>query len=413
MTSLYTLPIQLRWTTLSLVIFVLGCASDPVTRPVLAPMTQPDDVLIPIEPEPAPTVANVVVRPLAVRVRPDYPVSYTVRKGDTLWDIAARFLKDPWVWPAIWDVNPQIENPHLIYPGDVISLEYIDGKPRLLVNGEAGRDDASDASRDGDGSQIAIDLGQTSTGKPIVKLSPRIRILRLDQAIPAISADAIEQFTVKPRVLTREKLDSAPYVIGNFDNRLVSAVGDKLYVRGILDDGLALYSIFHPGKALIDPRSEEILGYEAVYVGDAKVLEYGDPTIMQIIKSKRETLTADVLLPLDRSVIGADYVPHVSELSFDGTIISLFDALGNAAQNQVVVINLGKRDGIERGDILGIEEFGGSIRDDIREGLTELVDLPDTRIGIAMVFRVFDRVSYGLIMESTRVVQVGDIITNP
>ncbi|MEM7294930.1 MAG: LysM peptidoglycan-binding domain-containing protein, partial [Pseudomonadota bacterium] len=389
MKSLYTVEVQQRWIALALVIFLSACTSGPVRDEAPAPAPEPEPVVL-AEPEPEPEPAEPIPQPAPepVQVRPDHPAEYIVQKGDTLWDISARFLKDPWVWPAIWDVNPQIENPHLIYPGDVIRLVYIDGSPVLIV--------------DQGGGQVAIDLGQTSSGKPIVKLSPRIRTEQLDQAIPTIPADAIEQFTVNPRVLTREQLDAAPYVVGNFDNRLVSATGNQVYVRGISDDGEALYSIYRPGKALIDPESQDILGYEVAYVGDTKVLEYGDPSTLVITDSNRETLTGDVLLPLNRGRISHNYIPRVPELDFSGSIISLFDALSHAAQNQVVVINLGQRDGMDRGDILGIEKAGAVVRDTVTEEAEDTIKLPDTRIGIAMIFKVFDRVSYGLIMESTR-----------
>lgn len=402
MNLLYTLSVQVRWTALSLLIFFVGCASQPVVEPEPVPEPEPVEVAAP-EPEPEPEVQVTAKveeeQPVAVRIKPDHPEQYTVVRGDTLWDISARFLRDPWVWPAIWDVNPQIENPHLIYPGDIISLVYIDGQPRLVVDREGG--------------QVAIDLGQTTSGKPIVKLSPRVRTEKLDQAIPLVPADAIEQFTVNPRVLTKEQLDTAPYIVGNLDDRLVSASGNQVYARGIDDDGEALYSIFRPGKALIDPESKEILGYEVAFVGDAKVLAYGDPSTLVITESKREALTGDVLLPLNRGKISHNYTPKVSDLDFDGSIISLFNALTHAGQNQVVVINLGQRDGMERGDILGIDQRGTEVRDPVTPVSNDTVKLPDTRIGITMIFRVFDRVSYGLIMESTRVIQIGDIVTNP
>ena len=403
MNLLYTLVVQVRWIALSLVVFTLGCASEPVVEPQPQPDPEPIEVTPVKAPEPEPEVQVTPKvedqQPVAVRIKPDHPEQYIVVRGDTLWDISARFLKDPWVWPAIWDVNPQIENPHLIYPGDVISLVYIDGQPRLVV--------------DRDGGQVAIDLGQTASGKPVVKLSPRVRTEKLDQAIPLIPADAIEQFTANPRVLTKEELDSSPYIVGNLDNRLASAVGSTIYVRGIDDDGEALYSIYRPGDPLIDPNSQEILGYEVAFVGDAKVLSYGDPATIVITSSKREALTGDVLLPLNRGRISYNYTPKVSDLDFDGSVISLFDAITHAGQNQVIVINLGQRDGMERGDILRIDQRGDTIRDVVTPETNDTVKLPNTRVAITMIFRVFDRVSYGLIMESTRVVQKGDIVTNP
>ena len=370
----------------------VGCAREParVEPQAQAVPSQPaDEPVTAIEPlaapQPAPS-AEVVVRSEA-------PERYTVVRGDTLWDISARFLRDPWLWPEIWDVNPQIGNPHLIYPGDIISLLWVDGRPRLQVE----RGDQLVGTRGADG---------------VVRWSPQVRAEALDDAIPLVSADAIHQFTVRPRVVTKEQLEAAPYVIGNYDGRLISATDHQVYVRGLQNREERQYSVFRPGKPLIDPQSEEILGYEAIYVADSRVLEFGDPATLLITDNNRETLAGDRLLPLDRSKLGYNIVPRQPELPLDGLIISLFDAISHVGQNQVVVINLGQRDGMSAGDVLAIERRGGSIVDRYSGVEEDVVDLPDTRIGVLMVFRVFDRVSYGLIVQSTRATHLNDAVTN-
>ncbi len=349
-------------------------------------------------PEPQPVSAGVV--------RPSYPESYTVVIGDTLWDIASRFLEDPWVWPQIWDVNPQIANPHLIYPGDIISLIFVDGEPRLVVDRPGLEQPGGVPTTE----PVVTDAAPAEGG--VVRLSPSIRIEPLGQAIPSISASAIRQFTVKPRVLTEEELDAAPYIIGNYDGRLISASGNQVYVRGLDNVDESLYSIYRPGKQFVDPDTDEILGIEVVYVGDAKVISFGDPSTMVITENNREALNGDVLLPLDRGKVAHDYIPRNPAIGFEGKIISLFDAITQTGQNQTVAVNIGQRDGIEIGDMLAVFTPGGSLLDR-RRGKRENVALPDERTGLVMIVRSFDRVSYGLIMESARPIHLNDVVTNP
>ncbi len=327
-------------------------------------------------------------------VRPVHPKQYVVKKGDTLWDIARTFLKDPWFWPEIWHINPQIANPHLIYPGDVISLVYINGQPKLVVSRHW------QASATG-GVRQATE-----------RLQPRVRIEPLGEPIPSIPLDAVEQFMSHPRVITKDQLEQAPYVIGNFDGRLVSALNDEVYVRGIQSQDDALFTIFRPTKVLRDPKSDEVLGYEVAEVADAKMIDFGDPSTLIITKSLREALNGDRLLPQDRSQTEHNYLPRRPELPFKGSVISLFDAISHVAQNQIVVINIGQRDGIEVSDVLAIERRGRKVKDRYSGKKDDVVHLPDTRAGVIMIFQVYDRVSYGLIMESTRAIQLNDIVTN-
>jgi hypothetical protein len=328
-----------------------------------------------------------------------------VVRGDTLWDIAERFLRNPWVWPEIWQVNPQINNPHLIYPGDRISLIYRDGRPRLYVE----RPDAMGSG----GASTHVSQSIDANGTQVVKLSPRVRAHELGQAIPSIAASAIQQFTVKPRVVTKEELDGAPYIIGNYDGRLISATGHQVYARGIADNEETLYSVYRSGEAFVDSDTGEILGYEVKLVGDAKVLDFGDPATLVITDNNRETLAGDRLFPADKGRTSHNYVPRVPDITFNGRVIRLYDAVSQVAQNQVVAINLGQRDGIEVGDILAVERHGQLVRDPYSTKRNEKVELPNMRAGVLMVFRNFDRVSYGLIMRSERSILLNDLVTNP
>lgn len=353
------------------------------------------------EPEPEPEAAAPAPTDTAEKkvdkdvVRPAHPVRYVVKRGDTLWDIAAMFLRDPWVWPEIWSVNPQIENPHLIYPGDVITLAWVGDEPRLVVD------------RPG--------IEPAPEGLTVEKLEPRVRELPLEQAIPSIPADAIRQFLNRPRVLPREELDAAPYIVGNYEGRLISAEGDDVFARGFPDGGpqSPRYNVVRPGDPLTDPDSGEILGYEAVHAGLGVVSRVGDPVRLSLIDSTREILNGDRLFPAEQDPTQARYIPQPPAEPVEGRIIALFDAISQVGSKQVVVINLGARAGMETGHVLAIRQSGGTVRDAYAEEPGEEVTLPPQDVGTLMVFKVFDRVSYGLIMDSTRAIHLHDTVTNP
>lgn len=362
-----------------------GCATTPQPAPEPAAPPVQDAAPPPAAPAPKPV-------PQAA-VKPSAPERYVVKKGDTLWDIATTFLKDPWYWPEIWHVNPQIANPHLIYPGDVITLYYIDGRPYLSVNG---------------GPRVAA-----PAGIPTERISPQVRIEPLDRQAAEIPIQAINSFIVRPRVVSKELLEEAPYIVDSEDERLIYGAGDRVYVRGLeRDPQTARYSVFRPGDALRDPNTGELLGYEAIHVGEANLVAYGRPSTVVLTDTVREALRGDRLLPvedhLDRS-----FVPHAPSLERDGEVISLFDAISQIGQNQVAVINLGARDGIEPGHVLAVYQAGRSVRDPYAPAARRELTLPEERIGVMMVFRSFDKVSYALVMESLRPVQVGDAARQP
>ena len=322
-------------------------------------------------------------------LQPSAPETYVVKKGDTLWGIAKRFLKNPWYWPEIWHDNPDIKNPHLIYPGDVISLYYVDGKPRLGINMK----------------QVP---GST-------RLQPKIRTYPLDEKDVGIAIQAIKPFLIRPQVVAEETLESAPHVLDSREARLIYGSGDEVYVHG-LDNAYAgqRFSVFRPGKKLLDPKTDELLGYEAIHASEAELIREGEPATIELQDAVREVLRGDRLMPLDPGPQGFYFIPHAPASGTEGSIISLFDALSQVAQYQVAVVNLGQRDGMEPGHVFEVRQAGRTVVDHFdKDRKGREVTLPSEPSGLMMLFRTFDKVSYGLIMESSHPIGVGDIVTAP
>lgn len=335
-----------------------------------------------------------------IRVRESHPRQYTVKKGDSLWYISSMFLKDPWYWPEIWQNNRQIQNPHVIFPGDILTLIYVNGQPQIMVNEEQHQEIQQASTTD-------------EKGLPVKKLSPRMRAEELAASIPSIPGDAIRQFLTKPRVVTKEQLESAPRIIGSQDNHLILGEGHRVYIRGELDKERVRFSVFHPGDALHDPNTNEILGYEAKYAGNVHITDYADPASGDLTFTEREVLIGDRLLPEDRSKLENLFFPHIPEDDVNAQIISLYDAMSGVAQFQIVVINSGERDGIEVGHLLATFTKGDTIRDHYDKRRSEPVKLPNERSGLVMIFKTFDRVSYGLTLESERVIHNLDYVHTP
>ena len=324
-----------------------------------------------------------------VKLKADHPDRYVVVKGDTLWDISARFLQSPWRWPEVWSFNPQIKNPHLIYPGDVVYLEYdAQGRPILRVQ----------------------------RGKPTVKLSPKVRAERVDTPIATIPLDAISQFLGQPRVLSKREVEDAAYVVSGTDRRLISGENDIIYGRGLVpgQDAKSRYVVLRVGQAYRNKgaRRGDILGYEALHVADAMVEEFGDPSTLRIIHSNRETLVGDRLLPKGAEGVDQAFLPHAPDMPIDGSIIGVVDGVSRIGQFQTVVLNQGEQDGLEVGHVLAVYQSGEVVRDNIG-ARGEKVTLPDVRAGIVLVFRTFDRVSYALVMEAEKAMRIYDSVRNP
>lgn len=399
------------------------------------------------------------------------PQEYVVVKGDTLWGISSRFLKDPWRWPELWQMNrAQIKNPHLIYPGDMVILDTSGISPHLrLVKGD-----------------------QT------IKLSPRVRSETMAaQAIPAIPPSAIGPFLTQALIVEDDELDHSPYVVGPEDDRVIMGRGDRIFVThdlngNTLDESIRDWSIYRKGKALFDPDTKEPLGNETEHIGDARVVQHGEVMTMEITNSVYEIRREDRLVP-SSSKRTFQYVPHSPEKSINGRIISAYGAVSDAGRYQTVVINKGSRDGLEEGHVLAVYRKGRTAeplpgeplkkawrymdRECIKAGKTiafdqfydpkeelepcqkedgtaaigdeirysdigclkpgakvsfdqffnpkevyklhcrgekrDTVTLPDTRTGLVFVYRVFDRASYALVMSSSRPVYLLDVVKNP
>ncbi len=319
-------------------------------------------------------------------LNPNHPERYVVVKGDTLWDISAKFLRDPWRWPEIWHINPEITNPHLIYPGDVIVLTYQDGKPVLTIQ----------------------------RGRAAVKLTPQMRKTRIDSAIPSVPSAAISQFISQPRIFTKEELDGLGYIISAEDDRLIVGSGSRIYVRN-LDMGESKdYSIFHIGDPYRHPQTNEVLGYEAKHVGDAQLVAEGDPSTLVITHARRETLIGDKVILTDEDASQQNFVPHAPEMSVKGQIVSIFEGVSRGGLYHSVVVDLGEQDGIEKGHVLSVRKQGIKIRDYLAKSRGERwVTTPNEEAALIMIYRVFDNVSYGLVMNAEKDVRALDIVTNP
>ena len=326
-----------------------------------------------------------------VKLKANHPDRYVVVKGDTLWDISGRFLQDPWHWPEIWQNNPEIKNPHLIYPGDVISLVIVNGKP-------------------------ALRLSRKQQGRPTVKLSPHAQFSSLSSAIPTIPLDAIKQFLLYPRIISKQELEQAGYIFAQDEGRLISGSGDKVYTRGMPTKLGQQFSIIRPGEAYRNPGADkdDILGYEALQIALGKVSGTGDPSTLLVKQAKREILIGDRLLPLkDEAKLDQYFLPHAPDLPVKGTIIAVLDGVSRIGQYHTVVLNKGKQAHLETGHVLAVDQTGEIARDTVEPQHGKTVRLPNERAGTIMVIRVFDRVSYALVMEARRDMRVYDTFTNP
>jgi hypothetical protein len=376
----------------------------------------------------------------------DAPNEYTVVKGDTLWGIAGKFLKDPWKWPQIWQMNQdRVKDPHWIYPGDVIRLDRSGAFPTLSMGGASGG-------------------GQAEAAANVVKVEPRVRVETLATAVPSIPASAIGPFLSHPLIVEANGLDNAPSIVATEESRVVLSAGDLAYVDRIGTSSPLNWQVFRPGVPMRDPESGEILGYEAKYVGDARVRRFGSPavpTTLEITRARQEINRGDRLTPA-RDTAFPTFIPRAPAKTIRGVIMAVDGGVSEFGQYAIVTLNRGARDGIEVGHVLATYRRGGivgapgirgeplidlggmrgwfsgvgsswggmevkrnpvvpepavTVSADPAAGMVATeggpLRLPDERHGLVFVFRVFERMSYGMVMRASRPMHVGDIVRTP
>ncbi|TCK03594.1 LysM peptidoglycan-binding domain-containing protein [Marinobacterium mangrovicola] len=328
--------------------------------------------------------AQAEVREDRIQLAEGHPTEYVVVKGDTLWDISGHFLKSPWKWPDVWYVNPQIDNPHLIYPGDIIYLTWVDGQPRLGLQ------------------------------RGIKKLSPQARVSPLDRAIPAIPLKDISAFLNSNLVVDEDILEKAPYVIGGKNERIVAGAGDRVYARGVPVEDVSQQGVYRPARAYHDPMTNELLGYELDKVADGRITARDDDTqvlTMDLYDSfEKEVRVRDRVIPNDEQRVDSVFYPSAGPDLDNAVIMEVLSGIEQIGQFDVVALNVGQREGVETGNVFAVFNKGEVVKDPVTN---EAVMLPSERAGELMVFRAFDKLSYGLVMRATNVIKVGDELRTP
>ncbi|CAM3492053.1 LysM peptidoglycan-binding domain-containing protein [Parendozoicomonas haliclonae] len=318
--------------------------------------------------------------------RDSHPESYTVVKGDTLWDIAGRFLKNPWNWPDVWEKNPQINNPHLIYPGDLVHLVYVDGQPRLTVSrGETGH---------------------------TIKLGPKIRSTPLDNAISAIPLEAINSFLDISRVIeSAEIMNMAPYILANGQDRVISGSGDTIYARGEFSSDARTYGVYRNQKNYTDPKTGEFLGTMIQSIGSVNVQNLtNDVATMHVAKASEELRVGDRLLESEERRLATSFFPSAPDnKDIEGSILDVIGGVNQIGIYNNVLVNLGVRDGIEDGSVLAIFR-SNKVKDKMTN---EVVNLPPERVGHLMVYRSYEKMSLAIIMQASQPLHTGDTLRSP
>jgi len=381
------LKISLRLTSLTLAATLVGCSSSPSSsgneqNTVTTVSTTKSESSV-SSTSPAPTAYEPVLEQInrPVPLAEGHPDEYVVQVGDTLWDISAMFLKDPWFWPEIWYVNPDIENPHLIYPGDVLGLVYVDGQTRI-----------------------------TNIRASTFRMSPQARVTPLSEAVMSIPFDDVAAFLKNGVILEKNQADSLPYLLQTRGDHLIASAGNEVYVRGADNDQPGTrYSVVNVGDPLYDPDDNRLIGYHGKMVGEASMRRSGDPATIALTKSSQEALMGDILLP-NTVAVPLNFFPRAPSSNVEGRIIAVAGGVTQIGQYQVVVMNRGSDNGLSVGDVLTVFQAGETIKDRVGGGK---VTLPDESVGTVMVFKTYDRISYGLIMVATNAIHILDAVRNP
>lgn len=321
-----------------------------------------------------------------VQLREGHPQRYTVVAGDTLWDISGKFLSEPWKWREVWRANPQVRDPDLIYPGDSLSLVYIDGQPRITLNrGES---------------------------RGTIKLSPRVRSTPTVEAIPSIPLGAINAFLISNRIVdSAEQFQTAPYIVAGNAERVLSGRGDRIYARGAIDPDHSVYGIFRQGKTYTDPETKEVLGINADDIGGGEIVATeGDVSTLVLQRSTQEVRLGDRLFTSEERAVNSTFMPAPPQSAVEGLIVDVPRGVTQVGEYDVVTLNKGKRDGLAEGNVLAIFKTGETVRDRITG---ESVKIPDERAGLLMVFRTYDKLSYGLVLQANRSMAIMDKVRNP
>lgn len=325
----------------------------------------------------------------ALTLKKDVPLNYVVQQGDTLWGISGVFLQEAWRWPELWEINPQVDNPHRIYPGDVLALRWEAGRPRLGL-----------ASRGG------------------VKLSPNIRSQPLNTAIPPIPRDQIDPFLRNNRILEPGVFPDLPYVIAGDAQRIISGLGDRIYVRGPVVTGDQVFGIIRQGSPVVDPVTQETLGITGLDIGSASLFSSGAEVLaddavkeFEITRMTEEIRIGDRLIPLQQGILDAFFQPKSPDVEIEnGFMVAVSSGVTQIGPMNIVTVNRGDREGLTVGDVLAIYQTGEVVLDPVKQ---EMVTLPDVRAGVLMIFAVYEKASYALVLTATRPLSVGDKVKNP
>ena len=346
-----------------------------------------------------------------LQLRENAPESYVVVKGDTLWDISAKFFKDPWKWPQIWGYNKDtIKDPHWIYPGNVV---YLDQTTHTLKVAESAPDQQAPAPEGATTAEVpSVTEGNISSAEGVTRLSPRAREVKgRGDAISMISLKDIGPFLSRPLVFEDDELESAPVLAGTYEQRQLLGTNDVAYAKDMPNDKGERWQIYRPGITFKDPDTREVLGNEVVYLGDATVEKFDDPlSTLKITHSVLEIHKGDRFAQAATG-FSTNYLPHAPDKDITAKIISIYGGVLQAGQNSVITLNKGARDGLESGHVLALYQAGEVIRsgNPFKRNLV----LPDVRYGLVFVFRVFDKVSYGVVLETRLPVQILDRASTP